>query len=117
MVFAQKFGAFSGTSCADTIAAKPEPGIEISKALREITRMAAFYLIRQPRSVASRNGGRRFRCAQTAAALGPAWILSVLGAIELLGDQSSIPGHDGVGFGDAGDLAERFASQALASLG
>jgi len=39
---AQKFGAFSGTSCADTIAAKPAPGIEISKALREITRMAAF---------------------------------------------------------------------------
>ena len=49
--------------------------------------------------------------------LGAAWILPVLGAIELLGDQPSIPGQDGVGFGDAGDLSERFASQALPDLG
>ena len=42
---------------------------------------------------------------------GAAGILPVFGAIELLGDEPSIPGQDGVGFGDAGDLSERFASQ------
>jgi hypothetical protein len=41
----------------------------------------------------------------------------MLGAIELLGDEPSIPGQDGVGFGDAGDHFEGFASQALLDLG
>jgi hypothetical protein len=41
----------------------------------------------------------------------------MFGTIELLGDEPSIPGQDGVGFGDAGDLSECFASQALPDLG
>jgi hypothetical protein len=41
---------------------------------------------------------------------GSGWILSVFGTIELLGDEPSIPGQDGVGLGDAGDLSERFTS-------
>jgi hypothetical protein len=40
---------------------------------------------------------------------GPAWVGTVLGAVELPGDQPPIPGQDGVGLGDAGDLAERMA--------
>jgi hypothetical protein len=34
----------------------------------------------------------------------------VFGTIELLGDEPSIPGQDGVRLGNAGDLSERFAS-------
>ena len=44
-------------------------------------------------------------------------ILAMFGAIELLGDEPSIPGQDGVGFGDAGDPSECLASQALPDLG
>ena len=40
-----------------------------------------------------------------------------LGAVELLGYQFAIPGQDGVGFGDAGDLLQRFTTQALGDLG
>jgi len=41
----------------------------------------------------------------------------MFGAIELLGDEFSIPSQNGVGFGDAGHMPERFASQALADFG
>jgi hypothetical protein len=44
-------------------------------------------------------------------------ILPLFGAIELLGDEPSIPGQDGVGLGDAGYRSECFASQALTDLG
>jgi hypothetical protein len=37
---------------------------------------------------------------------GAAGILLVFRTSEILGDQSSIPGGDGVGFGNAGDLTE-----------
>jgi len=40
----------------------------------------------------------------------------VFGAVELLGDQSSIPGQNGVGFGDASNLSERFAAKALSDF-
>jgi hypothetical protein len=48
---------------------------------------------------------------------GAAWILSVFGTIELLGDEPSIPGQDGVRLGNAGDLSERFASHTPPDLG
>jgi hypothetical protein len=48
---------------------------------------------------------------------GAAWRLSVFGTIELLGGQPSIPGQDGVGLGDAGDLSKRFASHTPPDLG
>jgi hypothetical protein len=46
-----------------------------------------------------------------------AWILPVFGTIELLGDEPSIPGQDGVRLGNAGDLSERFAPHTPADLG
>jgi len=48
---------------------------------------------------------------------GAAWIRSVFGTIELLGDEPSIPGQDGVGLCDAGDLSERLASHTPPDLG
>ena len=48
---------------------------------------------------------------------GAAWILLVFGTIELLGDEPSLPGQDGVRLGNAGDLSERFAPHTLPDLG
>jgi hypothetical protein len=48
---------------------------------------------------------------------GAAWILPASGTIELLGDESSIPGQDGVRLGNAGDLSERFAPHTPPDLG
>ena len=48
---------------------------------------------------------------------GAARIPPVFGAVELLGDQLSIPSRDGVGFGNPGDLREYFASQAPSDFG
>jgi len=42
---------------------------------------------------------------------------AVLGTIELLGDEPSIPRQDGVRLGNAGDLSERFASYTPPDLG
>ena len=46
-----------------------------------------------------------------------AWILPVLGAVELLGDQSPIPRQDSIRFGHRSNFAERFASQSFSDLG
>jgi len=43
----------------------------------------------------------------------PSRILSVLGAVELFSDELSIPGQDGVGLGDAGNLPKGPASRRL----
>ena len=40
----------------------------------------------------------------------------MFGAIKLPSDRSPIPGQNDVGFCDAGDLAERFAPEALPDL-
>jgi hypothetical protein len=45
------------------------------------------------------------------------WILPVFGAVKLLGEQSPIPGQNGVGFGNASDIPERFAAKALSDFG
>jgi hypothetical protein len=37
---------------------------------------------------------------------GPTGVLTVLGAVEVLGRDPAIPSQDGVGFGDAGNLSE-----------
>jgi hypothetical protein len=44
------------------------------------------------------------------------WILPLLGAVELLGDEFSIPSQDSVGLSDTSNLAERFASQPLSNF-
>jgi len=41
----------------------------------------------------------------------------VLGAIELLRDESVVPGQDGFWFGDRGDLAQSFPAEPLADFG
>ena len=41
----------------------------------------------------------------------------MFGAVKLLGDQSSIPCQNGVGFGNASNLSERFAAKALSDFG
>jgi hypothetical protein len=40
----------------------------------------------------------------------------VFGAVKLLGEQSPIPGQNGVGFGNASDIPERFAAKALSDF-
>ena len=68
-----------------------------------------------PAGVLSRHShhqGFHFRSNRRAAR-----ILPMFGAIELLGDEPSIPGQDGVGFGDTGDRSECFSSQAFPDLG
>jgi len=40
----------------------------------------------------------------------------MFGAIELLGDEPSIPGQDGVGFGDTGDLLKCSPAEPLTNF-
>ena len=58
----------------------------------------------------------RWRSRKLGSNSGSAWVLPVWRAIELPGDRLPIPGQDSVGLGDASDLSERFAPQALADL-
>ena len=45
------------------------------------------------------------------------WVVAVLGAIKLLGDEFAIPGQDGFWFRDLGDLAQSFPAESLADFG
>jgi hypothetical protein len=47
---------------------------------------------------------------------GPAWSSAAFGAVELVGNEAAVPGEDGIGFGDTGDLLERSATEPLADL-
>src|ERR1035437_945440 len=38
---------------------------------------------------------------------GPAWRSTEFGAVELAGNEPPVPGEDGIGFGDTGDLLKR----------
>jgi len=40
----------------------------------------------------------------------------VFGAVEFAGNEPAVPGEDGIGFGDTGDLLERRATEPLADL-
>jgi hypothetical protein len=46
----------------------------------------------------------------------PAGIATVLGAIELVGNQPAIPSQNGIGFGHGGDLGQGFAPESLADF-
>src|SRR5258707_4150452 len=46
-----------------------------------------------------------------------AWIRAAFGSVELLGNQSSVPGQDGVRFGHLGYLVQSFASESFADVG
>jgi hypothetical protein len=48
--------------------------------------------------------------------LRPSWIRAVLGTIELLSDESAIPGEDGAGLGHPRDLLQRFAADPFTDL-
>ena len=46
-----------------------------------------------------------------------AWIMSILGAVELLRDQSAMPAQKGVGLDDVGYLLQSFLAKPLTNLG
>ncbi len=48
---------------------------------------------------------------------GTARITAVLGAVELGGNESAVPGEDGVGLSDASNFREKFAAEAPADFG
>src|SRR5262245_13422596 len=45
-----------------------------------------------------------------------AWIRAAFGSVELLYDQPSVPGEDGVGFGHVSYLLQSFASESFANV-
>jgi hypothetical protein len=47
---------------------------------------------------------------------GPAWSSAAFGPVELVGNEPAVPGEDGIGFGDTGDLLERSATEPFADL-
>ena len=47
---------------------------------------------------------------------GPAWRSTEFGAVELSGNESPIPGEDGIRLGDTGNLLKRGAAEALTDL-
>jgi hypothetical protein len=47
---------------------------------------------------------------------GPAWRSTEFGAVELSGNESPVPGEDGIRLGDTGNLLKRDAAEALTDL-
>ena len=47
---------------------------------------------------------------------GPAWRSTEFGAVELSGNESPVPGEDGIRLGDTGNLLKRGAAEALTDL-
>jgi len=47
---------------------------------------------------------------------GPAQRSTYFGAVELAGNEPAVPGEDGIGFGDAGDLLKRSPAEPLADF-
>ena len=67
----------------------------------------------QPEFSLAKADNQRFHVRRDA---GPAGRSTELGDIEFAGNQPPVPGEDGIGFGDTGDLLKRSTAEPLTDL-